>query len=214
MIIRYVISSNVRYESVTLPKLLGSMTDINPFNILVVVGGADEPAEVMRNGVTFLYVQHNSFDYTGLIEIVEREIPSDWWFWLHDTCQCGPRFRELVEGNFDPDKDMTALYATVHGYALCNLGMYRHSLLLQSKDYILSLKGIDKHNACLNEGELYHREPGTKGIYPNSLLYHIGSSQVYRGEVPRLIEYYAAVDLYKFKANWPGKKRPEFITEP
>ena len=64
--------------------------------ILIINGGWEAEATSSYEGVEMLLVKQNSFEYTPLIEIVERQLWSDYWFLLHDTCIVGERFNALV----------------------------------------------------------------------------------------------------------------------
>src|SRR5687768_12496072 len=103
--VKYLVSSHVQYAAVTLPRLLGSMTCIDPRCIVVVIGGATQAYEEVISKVQHIYVPHNSFDYTGALAVLELGLEAEWWFWLHDTCECGPRFQELAEWSFDRTVD-------------------------------------------------------------------------------------------------------------
>lgn len=214
--IRYVVSSHVDYEYATLPVILPSLSSIEPSDILVVVGGATQAREEVRCGILFLYVEHNSFEWTGIIEIVERNLEANWWFWLHDTCECGPEFRQLAEGNFDPAADITAVHMDPEGPA-CSFGMYSYRLLMHHKDYLVGLKGLSEERVIYEGGSLYRSDYGTKAIYPDATRYSLGQLDVYNSGVTRRMEHYSAVDLYKYKVSEGeglmepllGARRPE-----
>lgn len=200
--IQYLISSHVRYAPFTLPRLLASMSDVEPDRIFPFIGGADNEATQTLAGVRCFLVPHNSYDYTALVGLLDLGLESDWWFWLHDTCQCGPRFRELAEAQFDPAADMTAAYLHPMGGAQSNLGMYRHALFTRHRESILTLRDCSKQAACEAEGFAWKWRLGAGSVYPNARCLNPAVENVYGLGTPRLVEYYTAVDLYKFKANW------------
>lgn len=212
MHIRYIISSHVRYASFTLPRLLTSMNNIDPDDVFVALGGADRSEQRASDHATVFAVNHNSFDYTGIIEVIERELAGDWWFWMHDTCECGPEFRRLVEGNCDPTKEMTVVYVESNRN-LCNFGLYNSALLHRHAGYFRSLKNLSKQEAISHEGALYRDDLGTKAIYPNSGYHVIGHRDIYQNGTQRMIEHYSAVDLFKFKGNWGATGPGSYIVD-
>lgn len=196
--IRYIISSHVKHEEVVLPVLLPSMHGIDRDNIIVTVGGAMRPRKEVRCGITILYVRHSSLEWTGMIEVVERGLEADWWFWLQDTCECGPQFRNLAEGNFDPTAEMTAV-SSVPGSAQGNLGMYSQRLLTRHKDYLISLKDLAEQEKVRQEEGFCRWGCGTAAVYPNAACYDLGQLDAYGDGVLRSMEHYKAVDLYSYK---------------
>ena len=76
-------------------KLIESLVQSNAFNskqILLVVGGYDSKEQFEYLNCKAIKVNHNSYDHTGLIEVIEGEEQSKYWFSTHDTCIAGPNF--------------------------------------------------------------------------------------------------------------------------
>ena len=213
--IRYIIASNVLYHRVTLPTLLPSLyqTGIEPERIFVAVGGAAERRDVSIEGVMHMFVKQRSFDWTGIIEVVRRELPGDAWFWLHDTCEAGPNFRQLAENNYDPNAEMTVAYVA-HGGGQSNLGLYSTTMLQRHHSYWLSLEGISKADGLPHEGYAYRADLGTKAEYPNAQCLELGYRDIYGNGTIRRIEHYTGVDLFKYKANWGQTTGGAMIIQP
>ena len=71
---KIVISSYKTSYKITAKKLIESLAENNNFprsQILLVVGGYESKSESKFLDVRTIYVDHNSYDHTGLIEIIE-----------------------------------------------------------------------------------------------------------------------------------------------
>ncbi|MHA2065929.1 MAG: hypothetical protein ACXABY_16280 [Candidatus Thorarchaeota archaeon] len=142
--IRFVVNSHVDYYVDTLPLLLGSMLEQIPAkDIVVVLAGGDEEDISMIEGVEFNLVTHNSWDFTSHVHLVENldryKDTCDYWFYLHDTCQCLKYFSELVY-DFQEGAPTYAIWdKSTH-----NLGLYSTQHLVREKHRILRYKGGDQ----------------------------------------------------------------------
>jgi hypothetical protein len=199
----YVIPTNPKYYDLAVPKLLNSLkTDKK---ILIAFNNATEyKLESDPNtNITSVHLTHNCYEYAGFVAAAKVLEPTDYIFLLHDTCEAGPDFVNIIE-SFPYDK-----YDHVDVYdGLCNFGLYKVSLLQQHSALVESMKDIDKRKAVVLEKSVHHlpcnktRFPSRPGLKDyNSLGTNTG---VYKTGVVRLTEYYGNIDLYKFKANWNG----------
>ena len=93
------VNSTKFFSEKTIPILLNSLLDsgINSENIFVIEGGYDERIITKEKNYTHIQTNQNSLEYTGLIDIVEYELKSDYWFNIHDTCKVGKNFKEQNE---------------------------------------------------------------------------------------------------------------------
>ena len=161
----------------------------------------------------FYFVDHNSFDYTGLITITEnRMFNSDYWFLLHDTCKVGPSFLQCVR-NFSGNPDKIAL----KHFPSMNIGLYSSKYLdrmriklieVKNQDYTMEGLAFWKQWGIDNEDYLLWRNGSEPEIYQGGDRWNVidyenwyGTGQV------RRTEYYHALDLYKNKGNW-GESKP------
>ena len=117
-----------------------------------------------QEGIEFQLVEYNNWDQTGFTYLAENWFKidqPDYWFNLHDTCQCGPFFSELVY-NFPEDIDT---YAVSSG-ASSNLGLYKISWLKSKISLILEHKRqfetVGKQGALMFEDSLW-THPKQKG---------------------------------------------------
>lgn len=72
---------------------------------------------------------------------------------------------------------------------------------------------MNKYTAIEHEGSLYRRGMGTATVYPNDGCNVYGTRDVYETGKERLIEYYPAVDMYKYKANYGQTHQQNYITQ-
>ncbi len=221
--LKFLINSNTKNFEITFPKLIESFPSTIPReDILVVVGNSDRIAFTRCEKYCKLEVKHNSVDYTSLIALVENEnmitkmIPSDFemppfWFYLHDTCVLGATFMEKLRTfvpSFTTNKSLTL-------FPSMNLGVYKHSFLLQdaTKARLLSKRSSDnppyeevyklKCDCVTDEDFLFKMENDIAFTGSVKGLQMTRPQSIYGG-AKRITEYYEVLDLYKYKANWNG----------
>lgn len=209
----YIISSHVEYQS---PRriLVKSMLDcgIDPTRIVVVVGGGGLPDNVGEGQPEEVRVDYNSYDFTGMIwvtESLDRLLPeTDRFVFLHDTMVFGERSDELFNSTQE-DSWATAAESD----AQCNLVCY-HRDYLKSRAYdIQALKNCDKTTAINFERHFWRSCPEKhRYLYPRAECIPLGEDHPYGGSLRRK-EYYPAVDITKWKANW-GQPVENPIVEP
>jgi len=209
MDIGYIISSNIRYQK-PLEKLLNSMISygVKPANIFVAVGGSEVDRTVIDG--RWYERSHNSFDYTGLIELILHtpDFP-EYIMTLQDTTEFTEHTHDLILNGINVENDGTAVYG-----GQCNLVVYRYSYLLEQRDYILSHRDMSKLHSIQTEGELWRMIPDNKrGHYNNSTMDVLSYEfYPYGTGIPRIVERYNAIQLLKYKANY-GQSMHALITE-
>ena len=218
MKIKICITSNKNFSHNTLPILLPSLKDsgIENEDILIVEGGFDERTVDIVDGMTHIKTNQNSIEYTCLIEIVEHQIESDYWFMMHDTCRVGSKFKELMY-NIPINADKVALKT----WPSMTIGAYKYEYLLNHKKRLMDIKNTDYSREKLqywkqwgihNEDYMLWRENQTPCHVYNPHLEHkdkfvvCDEPQWYKdSKTIRRVEYYPQLDLYKNKANWEPK---------
>ncbi len=171
---------------------------------------------------------HNSIDFTAFIAVVElfqypdllRALPQrlnadDMFFYMHDTSEVGPRFCALLleewSHKVNEEQFMTA---RITNYPSMNIGLYRLSYLLKYQDFLVrgtintNVSHVDyyKTKGMHWEDWLFRLDSNCQMLAQNRTL--SGPSDVYGTGVLRRMEYFPAIDFYKFKANWdyiPGE---------
>ena len=203
----YLISSHIGYEAPR-ERLLASMRDLPITN--VVIGGYNLRSGYYRSGVAHISADHNSYDYTALIDFVEH--PADYPDWshvflLHDTMELGPNADRLIRA-VDPQWPAVAVWG-----GQCNLGLYRADYVRQCLPQLLGLKNCSKAYAVEMEGFLWTQLPkDERGVYGGTI--EVSEEYPVYGGAPRRREYYTAVDVTKYKANWGQPTPPGGVVTP
>jgi hypothetical protein len=207
--LRFAIAAHKSDVDMTLPVLLRSLVGdngVDPSQIHVVAGGYDKPSSRDFGGVRVYCVDHNSFDHTALIDVLERDVPGAWWFNLHATTKAGPEFvKNVVETGFKVE------HCAVLAQGWLNMGLFSRSYLERIRDYVLSLKNCNKMQAILTE-QMYWRFAETHAYYdwvgPHT---HKGSQDVYGDGVPRQVMHMPGCDLYKYQAYFITHERTQRV---
>jgi len=213
--IKIAISSVKKYSSYTLPVIIPSLLEsgVPKENIYIFEGGYDERTVGEYEGVTHIKVANNSFDYTALIDIVENELESEYWFLIHDTCKVGPKFNELVSNIPEGNPDVVCMLGSNPG--TMNICSYKYTYLRDRYNQILALKNTN----YTDEGLLVAKgvaAAAENSLQVGSVIYnpHLFSDILSEREpshyvsngVNRNVRYFGNLDLYKYQANygqWP-----------
>ncbi len=178
------------------------------FERIVIAGGHEKACEYQIRGCRIIGVEHDSYDYTGMIEMVRRpELMADCSHVLcvQDTMELGPHTIELCQ-LADPQVEATAAHS-----GMCNLVLYRRDYLNQIGEFILSQMNCSKLDSIKNEGQPWRMAPARKE-FPAAGVVSLGFGNPY-SEVPRLKEYYPSLEVVKWKANY-GQNMHALIDNP
>lgn len=204
MSIEYIVSTHKDYYIKTLPKLLMSFKEagVKASSIHVFVGGSENKEENIL-GVRMTHVGHNSFDYTGFVEIAHNGSDKSHLFFMHDTCSVGPEFQNLVSA-MDGTELKVVSPVTAFPF-MCNIGLVRTDYVKKLRIITNSMKGCSKSQAVMLEGQILTMTSKEKvGFFANSEALPRSDGKweaVYRDGVRRTTEHYYSIDLYKYKAN-------------
>jgi hypothetical protein len=212
---KYCISTNKHYSKKTLPIIIESLfaNNISPQQIVIFEGGHKNPSQTKYKGITLFKSIYSSFEFTALIEIVNKQITSDYCFLLHDTCKAGTMFKTLLQKNIDEvvipnNAKKLALKPTPS----MNIGLYQYDYLIKHAKEIMAFANIDNSQIALNkvkyktieeEDFLFNLNDETNYVCINSnkLAEIVESEPNPIFKIPRITEYYPQLDLYKFKVN-------------
>jgi hypothetical protein len=179
-------------------KLIESLVQSNAFDskqILLVVGGYDRTEQFEYLNCKAIKVNHNSYDHTGLIEVIEGEEQSKYWFSTHDTCIAGPNFLSSLL-KYKVNKDFVAM--TEMGWL--NMGIFSQKFLNSNKPFILSLKNCSKIRAILSE-RTFTRLGDYQFLTPNSKVHRsIENGNIYEDNKKRNVLYFEELDFYKYQS--------------
>lgn len=198
--IDYIISSTFNWYEKTLPLLVNSLlkSGIESDRIRIYVGNCKERIPHISNfmGCYIKFIDHNSYDYTSLIEYSVEETDASHFFMLHDTCEVDENFKELVQ-NFN--RDFECNYLVNYYPGICNFGLYRIELCQRHFEFIQGLKDLTKTVAVEVEG-FFVKKSISKISYPNEDVQMYDANPYSDNE--RRCEYYKHIGLKKYKANW------------
>jgi hypothetical protein len=214
MRVTYCIPTCKANAAISLKILIPSMIDcgISVDDIIIVEGGHNQREQYVDNfGALHINTNHNSFDYTAIIEVVESNFNLNYIFNIHDTCRVGPKFKGIVDSaNYTYDK-IAAYHNNINGASMA-MGLIKYSYLLKHKQLIQTFKNTDysheglkkaKYNAVVIEDSLFWNLSDTVcGTFSRGTdRIEMGIQPTYKG-LDRLVEYYEPLDLYKFKSNY------------
>lgn len=210
MEIKIAIATNINFYKHSLPIVLESLLKcgIEKNQIFVFNAGFSEEKTEKIDNITHYYLTHNSYEYSPLIEIVEKELISDYWFLIHDTCKVGPSFKELLYRI--PENNPSKL--SLKDSPAMSIGSYDYNYLISIKQKLLAIKNTDYSNESLvkwkkwgvpNEDFILWKTYPDPVIYNNNKNWSIVSYENWYGtNTIRRTEYYPSLDIYKNKSNW------------
>jgi hypothetical protein len=211
------VNSTKSFSKKTIPVIVQSLLEsgIDSKNIFVIEGGYEKRYAEKKDTYTHIFTNHNSLEYTGLIDIVEYEMISDYWFNIHDTCKVGKNFKKLlynIPNNF-PDK------IALRSHPSMSIGSYKYEYLIKHKERLLNIKNKDYSRESLQYWKQKGIEMEDYMLYKlqdvNTFIYNpkiscsgwniIDGEDWYNTNIKRRIEYHPTLDLYKSKSNWEVK---------
>lgn len=211
------VNSTKSFSEKTIPVIVQSLigADISPDNIFVIEGGYDKRSIEKQDTHTHIFTDHNSLEYTGLIDIVEYEMASDYWFNIHDTCKVGSNFKKLLYNIPEnlPEK------LSLRSHPSMSIGSYKYDYLIKHKQRLLDIKNKDYSRESLQYWKQKGIEMEDYMLYKlqdvDTLKYNpdisdsgwniIEGEDWYQTNIKRRIEYHPKLDLYKSKSNWEVK---------
>jgi hypothetical protein len=138
---KIVINSHSK-SNIALQHLLESLreNDINYCEIIIVIGGYYhlENYEITKEeNITYIRVNHNSIDFTGLITLSELyNTTNNYYLYLHDTCRVGKNFYNKLKSI-----DLTNVTSIkINTKDSMNMGIYSQEIINKFKDFLLSKK--------------------------------------------------------------------------
>lgn len=194
---KIVISSYKTSYETTAKLLIESLVNNNfpKSQILLVIGGYENKSEITYQDVRTIKVNHNSYDHTGLIEIIENKHESDYWFSTHDTCVAGSDFINFII-QFKHKKD----YTSITDMGWLNMGMFHKNYLKRNSDYILSMKNCSKIRAILSERVFTRLENYDYYIPDYECIRSLEDQNIYKDNKKRNVLYFKNIDLYKYQS--------------
>lgn len=189
---KFLISSHIASFDYAEKLLKNSLlkNNIPEENIFTVV--ADTKTNNIENNIIF--TDHNSYDHTAIIEIAKRNIYSKYWFVMHDTCECGDDFYNLLK-----KKNITKDYTAMSEMAWLNMGLFSNTFIQQNKNYILSLENCNKKRAILSE-RVFSKLNDFDFFGPQKDIQTIRNCKIYNDSKKRIALYFPYLDFYKYQS--------------
>lgn len=200
-----IISTTKTYAVKTIPDLIKGLihSGVSENDIVVFEGGWDVGEKVYSGSVPVYHCNHNSFDYTALIGILEIRSNRKFCFLLHDTSEIySDRFSDVLYYSSLKDDECRSLKE----HPSMNIGFYPIRELAQQATTLKELTNRDysesglqkfKKTAVEKEDSIFleiRNKPLVKKFNPVELLVNYGVSE-------RICETYPYAGLKKFKAN-------------
>jgi hypothetical protein len=224
MKIKIAVASNINFYQKSLPVILPSLIEngIEPEDIHVFIAGFGYEGKQDNDGVTYYQLEHNSYEYSPLIEIVDKQLEADYWFLIHDTCKIGPKFKELLYNIPENKPEKIAMRATPS----MSIGCYRYDYLMSCKDKLMSIRNTDLSVESLKRWKYWGVSAEDYILWqtkPYPAVYDgfgeeekhniLGYENWYGTDTIRMIEYHPALDLYKNKSNWGQSTGPDMVID-
>lgn len=214
MKIKVAISSNINFYKNTFSLVTNSLIEsgIESKDILFVVNAANEEKCVEKNGINQVFVNNCCIELAPLLFVVEKEIESDYWFLMHDTCKVGKNFKNLLHNIPNSKPDVLA----VRPFPSMNIGSYKYDFLLRNKAKLKSIRESNFSserisywkNWGVNNEDCFSWKGNGKTVVYNSTEKReiIENDNWFDTETTRRTEYYYSLDFYKNKSNWGQSK--------
>ena len=208
--IKIAIASNKNFQEKTIPIILKSLldNDIKKDDIVVFIAGHDYTDEDTIDNIKYRYLDFNSFEYSPLIDIVENNLESEYWFLIHDTCKVGNTFKNLLY-NIPYNKPQKI---ALKDSPSMSIGLYSYEYLKSVQNKLLDIKNKDYSNNSINfwknwgvpnEDYILWKTLPSPEIYNNNLNWKVLDYKNWYGtDTTRRTEYYYSLDIYKNKSNW------------
>jgi hypothetical protein len=185
------------YNKCAIP-LIKNLIDIQiPINkIYCFIGGCQKEDNYIDQCRVYK-TNHNSYDHTSYIEIVNKNIESEYWFIMHDTCHVLPNFKK---GHIKLGYDMVSILEE----AWWNMGLFDYEFLQDNKSYINQLKNCNKTQAILSERFIKRFSENTSYYEKEKDVIDKLPSDVYSDNILRKSMIFENLGLIKHQSYYPN----------
>lgn len=202
------ISTNKNNWKKSSPALIRSLKIANvPLQKIFVFEGGHNTNEKIENlDYNHYRVNHNSFDLTALISVLELNLNSPYWFLLHDTIEILPNFINQILSTHYKKFDTVQ----IKDYPSMNIGLYKHDFLgekchviLEEKNLNYSEEGLQlaKSRAVKLEDKLFKLSTKSHVYSRTNISTQVKRNINYHGQ-KRIREIYLNSGIIKYKANY------------
>lgn len=186
------ISSHISTYEKCATRLISSLvaSGVKENNIYVTIGGSVK--DEISNKI--IYASHNSYDHNGILEIINNNLQSKYWFLTHDTCEAGLEFYHLLSKT-----PITKNYTAITEKAWLNMGLIDHQFINENKNYIKSLQNCSKKRAILSE-RVFSKISDYSSFGKQIDVEIIRDCKIYNDGKERITLYFPFLDYYKFQS--------------
>lgn len=206
-------------SNIALNHLLESMKkqkEYNEFNIIIAIGGYYDNKDYIiyqdkiDSNITYIYCNHNSIDFTGLITLSELfyDNINEYYFYMHDTCKIGDNFYNKLKSIVLTNVNVNVTSIKLNKLYSMNIGIYSQKIINKFKDFLNRKKNVNPEllmqfkSVDYNEDYIFNNDSNNY-VLDNYDNYNCTEPTDYYGTgTMRIVEYYPNIDLYKIKANW------------
>lgn len=219
MDIKIAVATNKHFYRLTLPIILQSLIDcdIDRSTIHVFNAGFDYEDVLVQDDITYHILKQNSYEYSPLIHICEKQLEADYWFLIHDTCKVGLQFKKLLYNIPASKPEKLALKSK----PAMSMGLYKYSYLLSVQEKLYAIKNTDYSVESMEKWKQWG-VPNEDYILwmtdPKPLIYNnidrwtvVNEENWYNTGTHRRTEYYPSLDIYKNKSNWGQTTKTKMV---
>jgi hypothetical protein len=219
MEIKIAIATNKNFSQYSVPVVIKSLIEcgIDKNQIIVFHAGHQQRKVQEIDGIINIFLNHNSFEYSPLIDICENNLQSEYWFLLHDTCKVGPKFKELLY-NIPLERPSKL---SLKSKPSMSMGSYRYDYLKSIEQKLFAIKNTDLSPQSVMQWKLWG-VPNEDYIMwmtePTPIIYNgldtwelVDNKNWYGTKTQRRTEYYPSLDIYKNKSNWGQSKNMTLV---
>lgn len=193
------VSSHRDYAPVTLPRLIPQLLDsgIKKSDIFVTIAECSQNQTKKFNDIELREVTHNSFEFTSMIEFMRRPQVTSHMFLMHDTCDVGVGFKNLINVGSDFE------HVSVDPEGFTSMGLYATSFLKEMTAFLYGLENLSKIRAMLVEKML--KRMSISSTYNVALPDRQPATDIYGDGILRVSQYYPQCDLTKHIGNYDSR---------
>lgn len=230
-------------KDIIIPSLIKSGVLVDDIYYFLSQSDKNQIYKDNKYNINIVEFDYNSYDFNALIAIVDLELESDYWFYLHDISYVTDYFYNKIK-NFENLETFDVIQATTVGTSM-NFGLYKYKFLLKLKKALLNYKNydfseermqhmkfmavhyenilfeIDKINYFLNknnQNDIFDIKDLKISSFSDKHVigdpFNQGPQEYYNNGVKRLLFFYEDLGIYKYGANYSDWRTvKKWITE-
>lgn len=206
------VTSCEKYASTTVPLALESLVreGLSLEDVFVVVGQSAEERDGNFNGAASFWRRWANMDDNGLIWAVQEDgarrlEPYEWVFYMHDTCEAAPGFREGLRACVSEFAGRGTEALRIHAPFSMSMGFYRVAGLQRVRSEVLGAVNYDATEGAILRVKSKVEDRVFRllesAVLPNEHAIVERDARRYGTTTPRIVEEWRLPHLFKYKAN-------------